>query len=57
MNAPRMKAECLGLCLRLGSKLSGRSIRLLERFRIGFEQGACVSPCTKAFVISMSIAR
>ncbi|MBO6847851.1 MAG: Ppx/GppA family phosphatase [Maricaulis sp.] len=45
MNADqRRKAECLGLCLRLGSKLSGRSIRLLERFRIGFEQGSlCVT--------------
>ena len=44
MNADqRRMAECLGLCLRLGSKLSGRSIRLLERFRIGFEQGPVVT--------------
>lgn len=40
----RRMAECLGLCLRLGSKLSGRSVRLLERFSLGFEAGKlCVT--------------
>ena len=40
----RRMAECLGLCLRLGSKLSGRSVSLLERFCIGFESGKlCVT--------------
>ncbi|MBO6798324.1 Ppx/GppA family phosphatase [Maricaulis sp.] len=40
----RRMAECLGLCLRLGSKLSGRSVNLLKRFHIGFESGKlCVT--------------
>ena len=45
LNADQRRiAECLGLCLRLGSKLSGRSVRLLERFRIGFVGGKlCVT--------------